>query len=75
MQTINGRAKLANALTQRLGHARGVEIGQQNQKAAMSQRSMEPLPPMDPELINKMMQDVGLGEQGIRASTGRDIRR
>ena len=56
------------SLPQRLGAKKGAEMVQ-DQQARMDTQAMVPLPPMSPERINRMMEDVGLGVQGITQAT------
>jgi len=56
------------SLPQRLGAKKGAEMVQ-DQQARMDTQAMVPLPPMSPERVNRMMEDVGLGVQGITQAT------
>lgn len=70
--TINelGKGLGQTTLMQRLGQKKGAEMVNEQQAAAHAPgMTMDPLPPMSPERISQLMQDVGLGVQGIREAT------
>jgi hypothetical protein len=69
--TINqvGAQVQQTSLLQRLGAKRGAEMVDEARNAPPPQ-PMTPLPPISPEMIQDMLNNVGLGVSGIQSSTG-----
>jgi hypothetical protein len=74
--TINqlGSEISQSTLAQRMGQSKAKDMLAQQQQAAQA-ASMQPLPPMNADLLANIMNDVGLGVRGIQEATSRDIRR
>jgi hypothetical protein len=68
-----GQEVSQSTLMQRLGKKRGEEMVQE--QAAASQAAMaaamQPLPPMSPEAMERILRDIGLGVSGIKEATTR----